>query len=97
MALGIGCRDEEHWTALNECAVFVGKCRANGYLLQAVRQGPGVTDILELPHSFVIQRIVSQLNSPEVVCDRTGANAPYRARLNAGRSAQRPHHATTRG
>ena len=36
MATGIRCRYEEHRATLDERAVFVGKRRANGHLLQAV-------------------------------------------------------------
>jgi hypothetical protein len=60
VTVGIGCGDEEHRTALDECAVLVGKRRANGYLLQPVGQEPRFTDILELSHAIVIHRIVSQ-------------------------------------
>jgi len=81
VAVGISGSNEEHRTALNERAVLVGECGTNGYLRQPIGDGPRFARILKLAHSSVIHQIVSH----------------YSARLNAGRSAQRPHHAATRG
>ena len=61
--MGISCFDEKHRAPLNKRAVLVGKCGANGYLLQAVSQEPRFTGVLKLPHSIVIQRIVCHHSS----------------------------------
>src|SRR5438132_838465 len=63
MAIGVSCRYEKHRTTLNERAVLVGKRRADRDLLQAVGEGARFTDVLKLPHSLVIHRIVSHHSS----------------------------------
>src|ERR1041385_4177943 len=63
MATGSRRCDEKHRTTLDERAILVGERRANGYLLQAVSEGPRFTGVLKLPHSIVIHRIVSHQSS----------------------------------